>query len=496
MSNPGWITKACAALLFCVTAGIASPAQTTAPAPPPTFTFTLLYNFCSQPNCSDGEAPFAGLVQGTDGNLYGTTSAGGSLTGQCYPYSCGTVFAITPGGTLIMLHTFDGTDGSSPQAGLIQAADGNFYGTTVGGGSNSRGTVFKMTPSGALTTLYNFCSQGGEYCTDGDEPYAGLVQGVDKNFYGTTSSGGTNNRGTVFKVTASGALTTLYSFCSQSGCTDGEGPVAGLVLGTDGIFYGTASGGQHGDGVVFSITEGGTLTTLHNFDGSDGWGYIAGLVQGADGNLYGTTYYGGLHTYGTAFKITLGGALTTLYNFCSKTDCADGASPASALILGTDGNFYGTTEFGGIYNFCEFRCGTIFKITPDGLTTLYSFNGTDGEGPLSEALAQDTNGTLYGTTYFGGANVFYGTVFSLGVGLGPFVETNPAAGKVGATIGILGTNLTGATSVTFNGTQTAFRVASPSFLEAKVPSGATTGTVEVQLPGGALSSNVPFIVLR
>ena len=208
-------------------------------------------------------SPYAGLVQATNGDFYATTAGGGANGG-------GTVFRITPSGTLTTLYSFCSqsgcTDGAGPYAGLVQATNGDFYGTTQLGGANSRGTVFKINPSGTLTTLYSFCSQGG--CTDGAYPYAGLIQATNGDFFGTTPAGGANGYGTVFKIAAGGTLTTLYSFCSQSGCTDGASPHAGLVQATNGDHYGTTtSGGANGPGTgtVFRITPSGTLTTLYSF---------------------------------------------------------------------------------------------------------------------------------------------------------------------------------------------------------------------------------------
>jgi len=177
------------------------------------------------------------LVQATSGDFYGTTASGG-LNGMS-----GAVFKITPSGTLTTPHSFAGypTDGSRPCAGLVHATDGNLYGTTSKGGANAGGTVFQMTPSGRLATLYSFCAQSG--CMDGDSPVAGLIQATDGNLYGTTQDGGANGSGTMFQMTPSGTLTTLYSFCSQSGCTDGAYPKAGLVQDTNGTFYGTTVGG-------------------------------------------------------------------------------------------------------------------------------------------------------------------------------------------------------------------------------------------------------------
>jgi uncharacterized repeat protein (TIGR03803 family) len=218
----------CIVVLFCAAAVIAAPVQSVF--------FTTLANF----DGSNGANTWAGLIQGTDRDFYGTAHNGGAS-------SFGTVFKITPGGTLTNLHSFDESDGAYPQAGLIQAIDGNFYGTTSGGGSSGGGAVFAITPSGTLSTLYSFCSQFP--CPGGAEPEAGLVQGSDGNFYGTTVFGGPNcdldrvGCGTVFKITPAGTLTTLYSFCSQPHCTDGGWPEPGLVLANDGNFYGTTAAG-------------------------------------------------------------------------------------------------------------------------------------------------------------------------------------------------------------------------------------------------------------
>jgi len=401
----------------------------------PSGTLTTFHSFCSKSGCTDGEYTYATPIQGTDGNFYGTTYLGGSK-------ELGTVFKITPSGAATTLHTFGGPDGSQPLAGLVQAGNGDFYGTTYIGGSEGKGEVFKITPNGALTTLHSFCSRSG--CTDGENPFAGLILGVDGNLYGTTFGGGTaKGFGTVFKITPSGALTTLHSFCTKSGCPDGQFPQTGLVQASNGNLYGTTiSGGAYGDGTIFKITTSGTLTTLYNVCSQsgcpDGNYLIAGLIQATDGNLYGIMDVGGANGSGTIFKITLSGTLTTLYNFCSQSGCPDGQYPGGGLVQATDGNLYGTTADGG----------------------------ANGEG----------------------------TVFSLSVGLGPFVETEPTAAKVGATVKILGTNLTGATSVNFNGNAATFTVVSSSEITTTVPAGATTGEVQVVTPNGTLLSNVSFRV--
>jgi uncharacterized repeat protein (TIGR03803 family) len=407
----------------------------------PSGRFTTPYSFCSQSGCTDCESPY-GVVQATDGNLYG-----GAIYGGADGY--GTIFRISLSGRLTTLHTFDSTNGAYPGAPLVQATSGNFYGTTANGGANGTdsGTVFKITPGGTLTSLYSFCSQSG--CADGTHPAAAMTQATNGDLYGTTCGSGPefacngSGPGTVFKMTPGGTLTTLYDFCSKSGCADGEYPTAALVQATNGDFYGTTSqGGANDYGTVYRITPSGTLTTLHSFSGTDGAYPAAGLVQATDGNFYGETYGGGPNGYGTVFKITPGGTLKSLYGFCSQSDCTDGADPT----------------LGG--------------------------------------LSQDTNGTFYGTTSYGGANG-YGTVFSLSVGLGPFVETNPTSGEVGTKVTILGNNLTGATSVTFNGTAASFTASkSGTYISTTVPTGATTGDVEVTTASGTtLTSNVKFRVL-
>ncbi len=350
----------------------------------PAGTLTTIFSFSG----SDGRNPYGTLIEGTDGSFYGTTISGGAV-------DWGTVFRITSAGTLTTLHSFDGDDGASPFAGLLQGTDGNFYGTTASGGANIYGTVFKITPAGTLTTLHSFDG------SDGSQPEAGLVQGTDGNFYGTTAFGGTWDKGTIFKITPAGVLTTLYSFAGS----DGASPWVGLVLGTDGSFYGTtSSGGAWDKGTIFKITPAGVLTTLHSFNNSDGANPSGGLIQGTDGSFYGTTKYGGAsYSAGTVFKITPAGVLTTLHLF----SWSDGANPEAGLVQGIDGSFYGTTNLGGASD-----AGTVFKITPAGtLTTLHSFSGSDayGKNPFA-GLVQGTDGNFYGTTERGGTSR-YGTVF-------------------------------------------------------------------------------------
>jgi uncharacterized repeat protein (TIGR03803 family) len=491
LSEPGasWLVRSIALwTALILAAAVASPAQT----------FTSLFSF----DGTDGEDPsYGSLVQGTDGNFYGTAAFGGAN-------SAGTVFKITPERKLTTLYNFcsqtNCTDGEYPLTGLVLATNGNFYGTTSIGGAYNYGTVFEITAAGKLTTLHSFCTETN--CADGENPRGTLIQATNGNFYGTTFAGGNSQgAGTVFEITPTGTLTVLYSFCSKEACDDGVDPAAGVVQGADGNFYGTTPSGGHvkgrdAAGIVFKLTPAGKLTVLYNFCSlaacADGAFPYSSLVQASNGNFYGTTENGGTHdSEGSVYEITPTGTLTTLYSFCSLTKCEDGISPLGPLVIGTDGNFYGTTfEGGGTGCIADHGCGTIFELTPGGtLTTLQSLDGSDGQWPY-DGLMQATNGTFYGTTDAGGANS-EGTIFSVSNGLGPFVETLPISGKVGAKVTILGSDLTGTTSVTFNGTAATFKVStSGTFITTTVPTGATTGTVEVVTPTGTLSSNTPFTV--
>jgi uncharacterized repeat protein (TIGR03803 family) len=458
--------------------------ETISPKPPAPI-FKTLVNF----DGTNGANPNLPPIQGTDGNLYGGTAGGGE-------YGQGLLFKMTPSGTLTTIYSFcaesgcpDGIGGAPEVLGM----DGNFYGSNQNGGAFGDGTIYKVTEKGVLTTLHSFDGTDGLVIKH-------LVQSSSGNFSGTTSGGGNLGEcngggcGTVFEMTPSGTLTTLHDFCSLLDCADGAVPFDALVQGADGNFYGTTwAGGAGNGGTVFNITPTGTLTPLYSFCVtdypfcSDGNNPIK-LVLGNDGNFYGTTAYGGGNDEGSVFKITPSGTLTTIYNFCAQIACADGATPRDGLTLGSDGNFYSTTYFGGANN-----QGTIFQITPAGvLTTLHSFDGTDGRYPIQH-LFQATNGAFYGVTDNDGSSGD-GTVYSLSVGLGPCVETAPISGAVGTKVIILGNKLTGSTGVTFNGTVAAFKVVSSTEITAKVPPGATTGMVQVTTPGRVLTSNVNFQV--
>jgi uncharacterized repeat protein (TIGR03803 family) len=338
----------------------------------------------------------------------------------------GALTAHAQTGAAIPIFSFSGgaTNGAAPEGNLVLGPDGNFYGTTQGGGTtNGYGTIFKMTTGGVLTTLATFTG------TNGVNPLAGLTLGPDGNFYGTTEYGGTNfgtqtisgglGAGSVFRVTTNGTLTTLATFA----VTNGQSPHAGLTWGPGGLFYGTtASGGPYGAGTIFTVTTSGTLTMLTNFNSSDGADPVAALTVGPDGNLYGTAESAGANSGGTLFRVTPTGILTTLYNFGATA--TNGASPQTTLTLGPDGCLYGATAdssvnlvqiFPGYYYPIPTGSGTIYKTTTNGtLTTLIDFDFYDGGSPVG-SLTLGPDGNFYSTTYLGdnGDNSNMGIVYSL-----------------------------------------------------------------------------------
>jgi uncharacterized repeat protein (TIGR03803 family) len=405
MAGHSTATLIAAALLSTVLAGCGGGSSSSSTSAPQAM--TILHAFST----SAGYGPSSGVVSDGQGNLYGTTAIGGY----------GAVYKIEASGAASTLHSFDGSDGLTPST-LLRGSDGNFYGTTQSGGAYGAGTVFKITPQGALTTLHSFSGP------DGFAPIV-LIWGNDGNLYGTTLVGGATfasnadatltGAGTIFQITTSGELTTLYSFKGL----DGYNPI-GMVQGTDGAFYGaTVFGGpayvssapsEQGAGTVFTLAADGTLTTLFAFSGTQSPSPTA-LIQGADGNLYGTTYGGGgsLDTaLGTVFKVTLNGEFTTLHSFSGT----DGMYP-DGINQGADGNLYGATGQGGptyssTSNGNDLGYGSIFKITPaGGFTSVFSFAQTNGATP-DGSLLQGSDGALYGTTIQAGPSGG-GTVFKL-----------------------------------------------------------------------------------
>lgn len=449
-------------------------------------TFTTLASF----NGSDGSnGSYGPLVQGTDGNYYGTTQGGGKNFG-------GVFFRVTPAGNLSDLYNFchsalNCSDGRGPWSSPVLATDGNFYGTTnVGGNTHHGGTIYKITPQGVLTTLYTFCPTSA--CEGGKYPLV-LMQASNGNFYGITANFGPDNNGTIFEFTSAGAFKVLYSFCPQFNCANGgSAPRAPLMQARNGNLYGTTTGGgAYGNGTVFEISLAGTFRTIHDFCSQslcpDGSSPYAGLVEDAHGNFYGTTFYGGANSFGTVFEITSAGEYVVLHSF----DNADGCCSTSPPTLASDGNLYGVTSNSTTFG------GTIYEITAAHqfrlLASFCSPSVCSGANPYGN-LFQATNGIFYGTTYSGGTSN-QGTVFSLSTGLSPLVETVPIAAKVGTKVVILGNHLTGATAVAFNGTAASFTVVSDTEIKATVPSGATTGKITVTTPTHTFRSNPAFQVL-
>jgi uncharacterized repeat protein (TIGR03803 family) len=393
-------------------------------------TETVVYSFGSQ--SGDGTNPVAGLIMDKKGNFYGTTNAGGS-------YGSGTVFEVTASGEESVLYSFcsepNCTDGANPFARLVMDKKGNLYGTTIYGGAYDDGAVFEVTPEGVESVLYSFGSQ----TFDGIYPYAALIMDKEDNLYGTTYEGGANVSydGTIFKLSpepSSGCPTggnsgnvwcetILYSFCPELGCTDGANPTAGLIMDKLGNLYGTTQAGGDmnclflaGCGTVFKLTPAGDETVLYSFGTRAGDGIIpTAVIMDKAGNFYGTTSHGGsgANSSGTVFEVTASGEETVLYNFCSEPNCADGANPFAGLVMDKKGNLYGTTDRGGDGVLIN---GTVFELTASGEeSVLYSFcsepNCADGANPFA-GLVMDKKGNLYGTTVFGGA-YGDGTVFEL-----------------------------------------------------------------------------------
>jgi uncharacterized repeat protein (TIGR03803 family) len=345
---------------------------------------------------TNGATPRAPLLQVASGAFYGTTSSGGAG-------SVGTVFRLTPSGAFTNVISFHGTNGAGPRAGLVLTPAGALYGTAYYGGLSNAGTVYRVTPDDTFATVVSLANPTGGY------PIAGLLFGPDGDLYGTAALGGSNSAGAVIRVTTNGVLTQVFSF--GFGGSTGDSPYGNLVSGSDGSLYGTAfQGGANGQGTLFRLLTNGALTTLYSFGGpNDGAKPYAGPVWGTDGSLYGTTSFGGTQGVGTIYKLTTNGTYTSLFSFA----ITNGAYPQAALLPGADGALYGTTYAGGVYtNASGDGYGTIFKLSTNGvLTTLHSFNHTNGASPAAP-LVLGADGDFYGTTENGGAND-QGSVFRL-----------------------------------------------------------------------------------
>jgi len=440
-------------------------------------TVATVYNFLG--GTKSGANPwYVTLVQGTDGDLYGTTYNGGSK-------SMGTAFKVTTTGTFTLLHSFAGgaTDGANPTGGLTLGTDGNFYGTTQQGGSQSQGTVFQMTTAGTVTVLHSFNA-----AIDGGFPWQAPIEGSDGNYYGTTASG-LDNTGLLYKITTSGTYTTLYKFTQSVGYS----PISAPVQGTDGFLYIPVSlGGAEFCGSVVKLSTAGALQGSYSFPcGAGGSLPIGPLVQASNGNFYSTTQDGGTNGRGTIYQITTALAATVLHSFGATF--GDGEYPSAGLLLATDSNYYGSAAEGGTYD-----DGILFNTSTSGTyDDLYSFNNSSNltqMAPLSPPV-QDTNGTLYGVTEFGGTNNV-GTVYSLNMGLAAFVNSPLFSGKEGSKVLILGEHLAGTSEVSFNGVPAEFKIQSDTHLTATVPTGAKSGWIMVSTTEGQARSRKVFNVLR
>jgi uncharacterized repeat protein (TIGR03803 family) len=487
---------------------------------------TPLYSFGSQ--AGDSTFPYSGLTLSQNGSFWGTSNGGGGN---------GNIFNISSSGALTNFNVLGGTgnaDGIVPNAPPVQGMDGNFYGVTSAGGnsdlctygSGGCGVIYKMTGSGAYTVIYTFNQ------TQGANPYGPLVLGTDGNFYGTAELGGTvgstlEDEGVVFKFTPAGKYTVLYTFCSLANCVDGAYPFAGLVQGSDGNFYGTTQSGGNGitdehQGVVFKVTPAGVLTVLYNFCSvtgcTDGETPVGGLVQATDGNFYGVTELGGKYGFGTIYQITPAGAYTVVYNFCPSAPCTDGAYPREALVQNTNGILYGDTFRGGSNGAGVFhslnmnlkpfvsmvnwygKVGQTIEILGQGFTgaTDVSFNGTSAAFTVGSATYLTAVVPSDTTTGFVTVTTPSGTLTSnRKFIIQPFIQNfNPTSGDVGTSVQINGTSFTGTSKISFGGeAATSFTVDSDIEITTAVPSGAKTGKITVTTPGGTAASATNFLVI-
>lgn len=380
-------------------------------------------------------APRGDLLFASDGNLYFSSYGGGANGG-------GAIARVTPSGTLTTLHSFTGRDddGAQSYSRLVQASDGNLYGTTYIGGKDGVGTLFRISLAGEFTSLHSFDRRRDEPKL----PYTGLVQAGDGHLYGTTMRGGSDDRGTVFRLTLSGTVEVIHAFANG----EGQNPEGTLIVGPDGNLYGTTLiGGENDRGTIYRVTTGGTLTTLYSFPSlgafsstgvatnATGANPRAALTLGPDGNFHGTAYQGGTQGYGTVFRMTPAGEVTVLHSFTGPT--AGGAFPLAGVSIDAAGNIYGTTEQGGYLN-----RGTAWRLSPAGeFTLLHGFIGSAADGNTPYATLTLVGDEIYGVTLtdaLSGA----GAMFRLDQGTGGVLPVRLQVSPASITVG-------GSTTVTW-----------------------------------------------
>ena len=478
---------------------------------------TILYTV--QTVTGNGGDPNA-VIQASDGNFYTTTFYGGASSGGAFGMGSGTVLRMSPAGAVAVLHVFCAdtpcTEPTNPSGNLIQATDGNLYGISTYGGLYGQGTVFKVTIGGTVTTLYSFCAKTD--CPDGAEPEGNLVQGMDGALYGHAMYGGSGNAGTIFKVTLAGKESVVYEL-------NGTSVSSTPVQGSDGNFYGTASGGTYSAGQIYKLTTAGYFSTVYSFcsvvvssvctDGS--YPQDSTLVEGTDGEFYGTTSSGGTGTGysfpsggGTLFKITTGGMLTTLHSFCSVTNCADGAAPSSGVTLGSDGAFYGFATAGGgpadegvFYRFTGNSESSTFDTSWDFCQQNQVGVCTDVVQPATQAV-QGQDGNFYASDdqYYADGAPYAGAIFKMvsTIGLpGPIVLTLSSSTVVEGGTFTLGYSAVNATSDTMqqcfassSGTFAGWSgilTASPSVQTVTLTAPEATGAYSLALTCGGIESS-------
>ena len=431
-------------------------------------TYTMIHSFNENDGCCANWPAL--LAEGRDGRIYSTTTSGGTR-------GWGNVWVMTPSGALTPIYNFSFTDGAGPQGGLNIGFDGNLYGVTYQGGSSSAGTVFKITPAGGLTVIHSFTNT-----TDGGFPRVPPTQAPDGNLYGVTGNG---TIAVLYKITPSGTFSVVMPIASQS--------YTPMIVGDDGMLYGmTLFGGTSNRGTAFQYNPAkNKLKTVYSFTQSTGDLPQGPLVQGKDLRLYGTATDGGAGSEGVVFQMTTAGKYLVIHNFDS-TAPANGMRPYSGVVQGSVGYLYGVTTTGG-----SDGLGVLYKLTTKGagFAVLHDFNTVSGDTPAS-ALLLHTNGTLYGMTSHGGSFTVYGAMYSEDASLKPYdFPFVFASGKVGDTIPIFGSGLLSATEVKFGSGPVSFTPITDSYMTATIDDGATTGTITVNGPSGKLTSPHTFKVL-